>query len=118
MDVGVEVALSTAIGRPAFHRCKPVSKARVFFPQRVAFVVVKTRIHPFDVGRKDDIRSAKFIQEIRAGSARECCFDLGDNAGELVAVAFSGRQCTRSCGTVALLLRRQFPAIGGVAGAA
>src|SRR4028118_959143 len=94
MDVGVKIALSAAIGRAGFHRRKPVSKARVFFPHRVAFVVVKTGIHPFDVGRKDDIRSAKFIEEIRPRSAGESLFYLGDDADKLVAVVLFYSGCT------------------------
>jgi len=82
--MSMKIALSTAIGRAAFHPCKPVCKARVFFPHRVAFVVVKTGIHPFDIGRKDHIRSAKFSEEITPRSASQGCFHLGDDAEKLV----------------------------------
>ncbi len=87
VGVGVEIALGAAIGGSAFHGIEPSRKTGVFFPQRVAFVVVKAGVHPFDVGGEDDICGAKLFQEVRAGGASEGLFHHGNHLGKLVSAA-------------------------------
>src|SRR4028118_372408 len=64
MCVGVKVALSAAISRSAFHPIKPGRQVRILLSQRVAFVIIQTGVHAFEIRCEDDISRTELFQKV------------------------------------------------------
>jgi len=65
IHVGVVIALSASVCLSTLHGSKPIFNCRKFVLDVVAFVVVKTGCHPFNVGSKDHVHYPKLFQEVR-----------------------------------------------------
>src|SRR4028118_1540467 len=87
MCVGVKVALSAAISRSAFHPIKPGRQVRILLSQRVAFVIIQTGVHAFDIRREDDISRTELFQEVWTRSRGESQLNLIYDFDKLLSVA-------------------------------
>src|ERR671932_45748 len=87
MSVGVKVAYRAAISLSAFHPIKPGRQVRILLSQRVAFVIIQTGVHAFEIRREDDISRTELFQEVWTRSRGEGHLNLIYDFDKLLSVA-------------------------------